>query len=338
MDISESIKVWPHQSKSSWLHQMIEESQNELIVNQQYTVAEHITGQAYAFYTDLKDEGNILKKSNKVSSWKAGLKIEIKDIGSAKKELDFALSQGVEYIHFLYNTPLYLKDMDFLLDQVYLDLIVSRWDFHTPIDSSSFKAFIESKFSHSVEVFITDAYSPSEDASLTLGTFNIHQWALHLKSMLHDFEKVPKKPKILIFEINFNNDFLLNICSVRALKLVINKLWNTLKINTTPYYEINAEPTCLSQNIHTNLIRLASIALSASIAGPDFIKLPPAIITSDKQDMQWMKSSLHIQHILKQEASMNMLLDAAAGSYFIEDLTEKIAKELWTQLGKLIIA
>ena len=138
----------------------------------------------------------------------------------------------------------------------------------------------------------------------------------------------------IIFEIYLDNDFLLNICSVRALKSVLNKIWSIYDLKSETYYEANIDPSILSRDVHSNIYKLAAVALSASISGIDFLVLPPGDLKTGNPDLKWLTTSLHTQHILKQEAHLATLTDPAAGAYFIEDLTEQIAGKLWLALQK----
>ncbi len=72
---------------------------------------------------------------------------------------------------------------------------------------------------------------------------------------------------------------------------------------------------------HTNLLRAATEALSAVIGGCD--KLTIEAFGFEKH------LAVNIQRILQEESHLDAVADPAGGSYYIETLTDSIAKEAW---------
>ena len=72
---------------------------------------------------------------------------------------------------------------------------------------------------------------------------------------------------------------------------------------------------------HTNLLRAATEALSAVIGGCDQLTVEPFGFDDHL--------ALNIQRILKEEAHLDAVADPAGGAYYIEVLTDSIAREAW---------
>ncbi len=72
---------------------------------------------------------------------------------------------------------------------------------------------------------------------------------------------------------------------------------------------------------HTNLLRAATEALAAVIGGCD--QLTIEAFGFDEH------LAVNIQHILQEEAHVDAVADPAGGSYYIETLTDAIAREAW---------
>jgi methylmalonyl-CoA mutase len=73
---------------------------------------------------------------------------------------------------------------------------------------------------------------------------------------------------------------------------------------------------------YTNLLRAATEALSAVIGGCDKLTIEPFGFAPHL--------ALNIQRILREEAHLDAVADPAGGSYYIESLTDSMAREAWT--------
>lgn len=80
---------------------------------------------------------------------------------------------------------------------------------------------------------------------------------------------------------------------------------------------------------NTNMLRSTTEAMSAAIAGVDSLEVLPYDSffqkTSDLSD----RFARNTQLLLKEESYFNRVVDPAAGSYYIETLTDSIAKAAW---------
>jgi methylmalonyl-CoA mutase len=72
---------------------------------------------------------------------------------------------------------------------------------------------------------------------------------------------------------------------------------------------------------HTNLLRVTTEALSAVIGGCDQLAVDPFGFDPHL--------ALNVQRILKEESHLDVVADPAGGSYYIEALTDSLAREAW---------
>jgi methylmalonyl-CoA mutase len=72
---------------------------------------------------------------------------------------------------------------------------------------------------------------------------------------------------------------------------------------------------------HTNLLRAATEALSAVIGGCDQLTVEPFGFEEHL--------AVNIQRLLQEESHLDAVADPAGGSYYIETLTDSIAREAW---------
>jgi methylmalonyl-CoA mutase len=72
---------------------------------------------------------------------------------------------------------------------------------------------------------------------------------------------------------------------------------------------------------YTNLLRATTEALSAIIGGCDSLQVQPFRFSE--------RLALNVQRILKEESRLDRVADAAGGSYYVEALTDAVARESW---------
>ena len=72
---------------------------------------------------------------------------------------------------------------------------------------------------------------------------------------------------------------------------------------------------------YTNLLRATTEALSAVIGGCDSLQVQPFRFAD--------RLGVNLQRILREEAHLTRVADPAGGSYYIEALTDALAREAW---------
>ena len=80
---------------------------------------------------------------------------------------------------------------------------------------------------------------------------------------------------------------------------------------------------------HVNLLRTQTEAMSAALAGVDSMTVVPFDKTYAVPDEFSERLARNQQLLLKEESHFDKVIDPAAGSYYIENLTVAIAKQAW---------
>jgi methylmalonyl-CoA mutase len=80
---------------------------------------------------------------------------------------------------------------------------------------------------------------------------------------------------------------------------------------------------------YVNVLRTTTEAMSAALGGVDALTVKPFDAAFKTATEFSERIARNQQIILKEESHFNKVTDAAAGSYFIENLTDKIAAEAW---------
>lgn len=86
---------------------------------------------------------------------------------------------------------------------------------------------------------------------------------------------------------------------------------------------------------HVNMLRGTTEAMSASIAGVDSLEVLPFDYAFRKPGEFSNRIARNVQIILKEESHFDKVVDPAAGSYFIENLTESITNTAWALFNKV---
>ncbi|TPE45014.1 methylmalonyl-CoA mutase subunit beta [Pontibacter mangrovi] len=91
---------------------------------------------------------------------------------------------------------------------------------------------------------------------------------------------------------------------------------------TSSWYQTTLDP-------YVNMLRTTTEAMSAVIAGCDSLTVTPFDNTFKASDEFSERIARNVSIILKEEAYLNKAIDPAAGSYYLESLTNELAQRAW---------
>jgi len=150
----------------------------------------------------------------------------------------------------------------------------------------------------------------------------------------HDF---PREHIGQRFTIEFvtKDNFYLNITSLRAIHLVVQQLKEAWDIpdSLIDIRSIVMPSTKESANKDSEKISGTSKAMAAVIGGISELVIVPKIGEEDSYKFEH-RIVRNIQLVMQLESYMDRVVDPSAGSYFIENLTEKIAETAWNDFRK----
>jgi len=142
----------------------------------------------------------------------------------------------------------------------------------------------------------------------------------------------------LQFSLSISTSYFVAMAKIRALKI----LWlNVLKGYgvsdlSVPEVVVHFAHESQDDNPNTNMIRAATQAMSAVIGGADRLYVLPANHALHEASTPFTRRvARNVQHLLKMESHLDKVVDPAAGSYYIEQLTQKLATKAWATFQKL---
>ncbi len=138
----------------------------------------------------------------------------------------------------------------------------------------------------------------------------------------------------LQFTLSVGTNYFMEIAKIRAIRL----LWSTIVDQYNPQsdcaYQLKINTVASSWNKtlydpYVNILRSTTEGMAAAIGGADSIALKPFDMVYKQEDDFSSRISRNIQVILKKESYFDEVVDPAAGSYYIENLTNSIAEYAW---------
>jgi len=177
------------------------------------------------------------------------------------------------------------------------------------------------------------AEKSSEELALTLvkGSHYLQQ----LQQRDHQAEVLQQQ---LQLSVSISTSYFVEIAKLRALRI----LWlNVLRAYgvagpSDPEIVVHLAPETQDNNPYTNMIRATTQAMSAVIGGADRLYVRPANAGLGETSSPFTRRiARNVQHLLTMEAYFGKVTDPAAGSYYVEKLTEELARTAWRRFQQL---
>ena len=138
----------------------------------------------------------------------------------------------------------------------------------------------------------------------------------------------------LVFSFAIGSNYFTEIAKLRAART----LWARAIESFHPAVSEAAKMTIYARTAHfnktiydpyINVLRATTEAMAAAIGAADGIQVEAFDDTYREPDATSLRMARNTQLILKQEAWLDRTVDAAGGSYYLEDLTDSLAREAW---------
>ena len=98
--------------------------------------------------------------------------------------------------------------------------------------------------------------------------------------------------------------------------------------------EIVAETALRNKSIYdpyNNLVRSSLEGMAAVIGGADALAIQPHDLYCVDPNPDAWRLALNVQHLLHDEAHLDKVCDPSSGSWFIDQLTQKLVEQSWQQ-------
>lgn len=138
--------------------------------------------------------------------------------------------------------------------------------------------------------------------------------------------------KSLFFRTSAGPLYFPEMAKMRALRLLWTLLLEEYGINIEIRIPIFSETSKSNKPLtdsYNNMVRVVSEGMSAVIGGADLVMVHPYNEQYEEPSGFSRRIARNVQHILREEAHLGKVADPAAGSYYIENMTDLIAKQSW---------
>ena len=139
-------------------------------------------------------------------------------------------------------------------------------------------------------------------------------------------------------EVGIGSDFMIEIAKLRSLKYLVNRIFDDHHLNRNSVH-FNAQIGWTNKSLsdlHTNQLRQTTEALSAVLAGVDYLSIPAYdIISTSGSSILSQRMAINISHLLKEEAQVRFIDNPFNNSFAIENLSYKLAALAWQTFQEL---
>lgn len=136
----------------------------------------------------------------------------------------------------------------------------------------------------------------------------------------------------MTFELAVDHDYFLSIAKLRAARAALGRI--AVACGAAPVVRLAASSSCrmlAAEDAWTNMIRLTIAGFAGAAGGADVLTLGCFSDPLGSPAALARRQSRNIQLILMEEAHIGRVADPAAGSGYVETLTDAFARKAWAQ-------
>lgn len=368
-------KDFKKSSKKDWLAKVEKDLKGKPIESLNWEINENLVISPFAHSEDLKELPKPILENRKSNDWEKGVRIIVKNVKTANQEALFLLEKGANAMCFEFLKNPNKKEMQTLLEGIEHEWISTHFILHQKYWIAVVQNFITilneknqnpKKVAASFQFNDARNIPPAEletvldfSNQLPLGKFitinsrdyyrgqefliyELLQTISKGNSYLEKWNKkgldIKKLVSTIQFSIQLDDSYFLNIAKIRALKILWNlvvKSWkSSLKSNIT--IETHLTTTTHTEDENYNKIKATTQAMSAVIGGTNRLYIYPSRHLKNKTAiLNDQRISLNIQQLMQLESYMDKVQDPAAGSYYLEQLTDDLAEAVWEKFRNI---
>lgn len=145
--------------------------------------------------------------------------------------------------------------------------------------------------------------------------------------------------------VSVSTSYFVEIAKLRALRLLVPQVVNPYRSDQAnpPLFSpsdvhVQAETSRRTETLydpHSNMLRASTEALAATAGGCDALSIRPYDASLRPPDPFGSRIARNTQLVLRHEAHLDRVADPAAGSYYVEFLTDKLARRAWQRFQEL---
>ncbi len=164
--------------------------------------------------------------------------------------------------------------------------------------------------------------------------FALAQGVEYLTSLTEAGAELKAVAKNIKFNLSVSANYFMEIAKFRAGRMLWAQIVKAYGVDCDCYckMKVHAETGSWNKTVYdpyVNMLRTQTEAMSAALGGADSITVSPFNEIYEDATEFSDRIARNQQLLLKEESSFDKIVDPAAGSYYIEELTASIAEEVW---------
>ncbi|MCU0422388.1 MAG: methylmalonyl-CoA mutase family protein [Bacteroidia bacterium] len=137
-------------------------------------------------------------------------------------------------------------------------------------------------------------------------------------------------PEHLCINIATGINYFIEIAKLRAIRKVFSRMFQVYNHPISLWIHTETSTRYHSAlDINNNLLRNSTMAMAAITGGCNSLCIKPHLSVLNIEQTESLRLAINMHHLLKHESYLNKISDVAAGSYYLEKLTQDIAEKAW---------
>ncbi|MCF8239888.1 MAG: acyl-CoA mutase large subunit family protein [Melioribacteraceae bacterium] len=276
---------------------------------------------------------------------------EIKTLSNCLKEIDITqyplfIKSGFSSLPIFPLVLSYLKrisvDPSEIIVSVESDPIgfwISKGELPVKIDSALYEQYLVANYAITNELNFktigidTSIYTDAGASCVQELAFSIATANEYMHSLIGKGLNAESIIKLFRFTYGIGPNYFMEIAKLRAAKILWSKVLEKYGVDESEKEMfIHARTTRMNQTLYdpyVNMLRTTTEAFSAIVGGIDSLQTNPFDETFREPNQFSRRIARNTQIILNEESHLNKLIDPSGGSYYVEKLTEDVAKASW---------
>ncbi len=142
----------------------------------------------------------------------------------------------------------------------------------------------------------------------------------------------------VLLRVAVDQDLFASVAKIRAARLLWRKVLTAVGLLASPpalIHAVGSDRPLTVRDPWVNMLRTTSQGLAAALGGADFATLPSYDRTLGPPSEAGRRLARNTQSILGEESALGQVEDPGAGSFYIEQLTDALARRAWSCLREI---
>ena len=174
-----------------------------------------------------------------------------------------------------------------------------------------------------------------DELAFTLSHLNEYVHFLHVENKI-DLKEINDK---LVVELSVTENYFVNLAKFRVIRQLLHLLFKaydtTYEMSVPTVYATTSTRFLALNDANNNYLRQTTQAMSAVLGGCDALTISTIECPDEKSAAMVHHMATNIQLVLAEESFLNQVTDPAAGSYYLESLSDQILTKAWNQFQQI---